>query len=233
MNKSITGQPCLAALVLYTNSHLSQDQGALSREKPLGCTFSLAKTVLDVWERHRQERLWIPSGNWGRSAGALLSAGSEESVGIWVSGKNSLGKGKGGSRGQSRHLAVPVSPSPCGPVPNAIFAIPTCRGAQKQKQRGSRHGLEPFYCKCPLRHLGSPSLEFFLHTWLLLHQMFLLGALEESREESLDLGTHRPGLNGSVKQKGSSGQQLKNGIIPQQINPMGASGRNYLCPSTS
>lgn len=57
---------------------------------------------------------------------SLLDERKESLPGGLVSGKNSLGKGKGGSRGQSRHLAVPVSPGLCGPVPNATFPIPTC-----------------------------------------------------------------------------------------------------------
>lgn len=56
----------------------------------------------------------------------------------------------------------------------------------------------PFIASAQPGSLGSLSSELFLHTWLLLHQMFLLGALEESREQSLDLGTHRPGLHGCV-----------------------------------
>lgn len=57
----------------------------------------------------------------------------------------------------------------------------------------------PFIASAQSGSLGSLSLGLFLHTWLLLHQMFLLGALEESREESLDLGTHRSGLHDCVR----------------------------------
>lgn len=65
-------------------------------------------------------------------------------------------------------------------------------------REGAGMAWSPFIASALSGSLGSPSLELFLHTWLLFHQVFLLRALEESREENLVLGTHRPGLHGCV-----------------------------------
>lgn len=143
VNKSISAQPCLPALLLCTNSLLcqgsSQDQGALSREKPPGCTFSLAKAVLEVCGRGTEG-----TGSLGRGrpwAGpvfpvetgaevlerALLSAGCMEGRLRGDLGEREKFTGRKGKEreGPEGRAGTWLSQS----VPNAIFPIPTCRGA--------------------------------------------------------------------------------------------------------
>lgn len=97
--------------------------------------------------------------------------------------------------------------------------------------------MEPLYYKCPVRQPWISILRA-LPAYLasLSPSVSSEGPGRQQRGESgvRDTQTWPAWLCwGCGDQKGSSGQQLKNGVIPQQINPVGADGRNYLCPSTS
>lgn len=140
LNKSITAQSYLAASCCTRVPTAAEDGfgivGLSAGEESMGD--ASAKGVLGgcMWEVERGEmvskrqvmaRPCIPSANRSRSAStcALLSSGRGVHCGLdefRQGGKNSLGEGKGGSRGQSRHLPVPVSPCLYGPVPSATLS---------------------------------------------------------------------------------------------------------------
>jgi len=133
---------------------------------------------------------------------ALLSPGTEEGASSpWFGWLQAVGK-KFTEQGKGKIQ----SPCPYGPAPSAACPLLTCQGASRthccpqarhpsRRKTGSRHGSKPFYWRCLVAIIfnlegglsqpcKSQSLHLFLRCWLPFHQVFLLRALEESREES-------------------------------------------------